>query len=248
VAVALTFPFFLGMYLGDGYASVRLRITNTGLLIIPILTIGQKLNSDGRVLLKRLSEMLSTLGVKVLVNEVSRTKEYSGESYDASTVVLTIEGLENVFESLFPLLLSLKDYWFWKEEQLNMFFNVEKYYAVKGHRLIPGLTNLVTYIFSVPNLVDNEKRKVTLSMCLDAIKNMEIMKNNRSTAGYYMIASELAQSGVLVYRVRFPSFMFEVRKSFIFNTSDLGSDGALKAAVAFRDSTINSWLRDNINI
>jgi len=142
--IALTFPFFFGMYLGDGYAYVRLRITNTGLLVIPILTIGQKLNSDARVLMNRFSEMLSTLGVKVLVNEVTRTKEYLGESYDASTVVLTIEGLENVFDFLFPLLLSLKEYWFWKEEQLNIFYNVEKHYAVKAHRLIPGLTYLVT--------------------------------------------------------------------------------------------------------
>jgi hypothetical protein len=86
--------------------------------------------------------MLSTLGVKVRVNEESRNKEYSGVSYDASTVVLTIEGLENVLDCLLPLLLSLKDHWYWKEDQLNVFSIVEEYYAVKAHQLIAGLTNL----------------------------------------------------------------------------------------------------------
>lgn len=242
--VALTFPFFLGLFLGDGYACVRLRTTKTSLLVIPILSIGQKLTSEGKDLMSRLCGLLSSLGVKVRLSEVPRTKEYLGVSYDASTVVLTIEGLENIFDCLFPLLLSLKDYWYWKKDQLNVFSIVDKYYAAKAHRLIAGLTSLVTYLFSVPNLVDNDNRTVTLSSCLEAIKNMEENKNNRSTAGHYMVASELNSSGVLAYRVRFPSFMFEGRKSSIFNTSDIGPEGALKAAVAFRDSTINSWLKD----
>lgn len=40
--VALTLPFFFGMYLGDGYAFVRLRTTETSLLVIPVFSIGQK--------------------------------------------------------------------------------------------------------------------------------------------------------------------------------------------------------------
>jgi hypothetical protein len=53
--VSLTLPFFFGMYLGDGYACVRLRTTETSLLVIPVFSIGQKLTSDGRVLMNRLS-------------------------------------------------------------------------------------------------------------------------------------------------------------------------------------------------
>jgi hypothetical protein len=130
----------------------------------------------------------------------------------------------------------------------NVFSIVEEYYAVKAHRLIAGLTNLVLYLFSIPNLIDNDKRTVTLSSCLEAIKNMEKTKNNRSNAGHYMIASEFNSSGVLAYRVRFPSFMFEVRKSYIYNTSGNDSAKVLETAVAFRDSTINSWLKDKLNI
>jgi hypothetical protein len=89
-------------------------------------------------------------------------------SYDASTVVLTIEGLENVFDCLFPLLLSLKDYWYWKGDQLNVFSIVEKYYTVKAHRLALGLTNLVMCLFSIPYFVGIDRRTVTLSSCLDA--------------------------------------------------------------------------------
>lgn len=244
--VALTFPFFFGLYLGDGYASVRLRTTETSLLVIPVLSIGQKLTTDSVVLMNRLSKMLSTLGVKVQLNEVNRTKEYSGVSYDASTVVLTIEGLANLFDCLLPLLLTLKEYWYWKEDQLNVFSIVEKYYAIKAHRLIAGLTNLVLYLFSIPKLIDNDRRTVTLSSCLDAIKNMEETKNNRANAGHYMIASEFDSSGVLAYRVRFPSFMFEGRKSYIFTTSGNDSAKVLETAVAFRDSTINSWLKDKL--
>ena len=203
--------------------------------------------------------MLEGLGVKVRINEVARTKEYLGVPYDASTVVLTVEGLENVFESLFPLLLTpqgssgvrrdppgLKDFWYWKESQLSIFSTVKEYYAIKAHRLVQGLTLLVMFLFSVPNLVDNDKRTVTLSSCLEAIKNMEESKNNRSTAGHYMIASELNSSGVLIYRVRFPSFMFETRKSYIFSTNGNNSAEALKSAVDFRDSTINDWLRSKL--
>ncbi len=47
--VALTFPFFFGLYLGDGYDFVRLRTTETSLLVIPIFPIGQKLTSDSKV-------------------------------------------------------------------------------------------------------------------------------------------------------------------------------------------------------
>jgi hypothetical protein len=106
----------------------------------------------------------------------------------------------------------------------------------------------VLYLFSIPNLIDNDKRTVTLSSCLEAIKNMEKTQNNRSNAGHYMIASEFNSSGVLAYRVRFPSFMFEVRKSYIFTTSGNESAKVLETAVAFRDSTINSWLKEKLDI
>jgi len=62
-----------------------------------------------------------------------------------------------------------------------------------------------------------------------------------------MIASELNSSGVLAYRVRFPSFLFETRKSHIFNTNGNNSAEVLKTAVAFRDSTINSWLKNQLS-
>lgn len=101
-------------------------------------------------------------------------------------------------------------------------------------------------LFSIPYFVGNDRRTVTLSSCLDAIKNMEETKNNRSTAGHYMIASELSSSGVLTYRVRFPSFMFETRKSHIFNINGNDSAEVLKSAVAFRDSTINEWLKSKL--
>lgn len=85
-------------------------MNKNSLLIIPILTIGQKLNAANILLMARLGTLLQSLGVHANVANITRTKTFNGQPYDASIVSLTIEGITHCFVNLLPLLLPLQSY------------------------------------------------------------------------------------------------------------------------------------------
>lgn len=112
-------PFFFGLFLGDGYANIRVRVTNS-LLFTPRVIISLKQTPGNVKMLEDLKQILALYGVSANVTFVSRVKTYNEIPYNASTVHISISGLHNVISVLFPLLGSLKPFFFLFGKLLNL--------------------------------------------------------------------------------------------------------------------------------
>lgn len=243
--VPLTLAFFLGLFLGDGYSWIRLRITKGSLLIIPIISISQKLTDLNSQLMIALSNLLTSLGISNSLLDIMRNKSYNGIVYDASCIVLTIEGLTSVLSQLLPQLLALQEFFYWKSTQLNALIVLNTYISVSAHLLIPGLISLVHFVFSIPTYLGPEGKSVTLSMVLAQIELKLSEMNARTSSGQYMITAENTPQG-MAYRVRFPAFMFGKIRSAQFLCKHSCPVQALADAVSHRDTVINDWLTDKL--
>jgi hypothetical protein len=121
---------------------------------------------------------------------------------------------------------------------------VFNFYKVKAHLLLPGLTALVKYLYSLPTFNANQERRLPELTVLEHIDNMLLAKNIRYECGHYIITSETTSSG-LAYRVRLPAFMYGKRSSTMFYASQSSPSGALTQAVQHRENTIRQWLRSH---
>ncbi len=250
--VPLTLMFFLGLLLGDGYVSVRLRTTDTVIVIIPTIVVTQKYHEHNLQVLNDIKDLLKGLGVSSRVLTVSRLREISSylpdvsinsnnKSVEESNVVLIIEGLDEVLNKFLPLVSAHSQLFFWKSSQFNLLFEVNKFTSVNAHLLLEGLKLLVKSIYTFP--VD---RKTSLDDIIKHINNLIEKRNSKSFSGYYYIVIEKDPKGKHIgYRVKLPSFMNLTPKSKLFTIDPCKPESALPAALLYRDHTIKNWL-DNI--
>jgi hypothetical protein len=243
--IPLTLIFFLGFILGDGYISVRLRITNTGIAIIPIIVVSQTYNEYNLQILNNINILLSSLGVSSQVIKVSRLREISigssNKTIRESNAILKIEGIDQVLNKFLPLVSAHSEFFFWKSTQFNLLFEVNKFISTNVHLLLEGLKILVESIYAFP--VD---RKTSLDSIIKHINKLIGYRNSKSTSGYsYIIVERDFEGSIRAYRVKLPSFMDLTPKSKLFTINSCKPDDALAAALLYRDTTIKNWLDKN---
>jgi hypothetical protein len=103
------FLFILGLFLGDGTLHLKLewKEKNSTVVIIPLFNILQSNVESNRHIMEIMTNTLNALNIK--------TSLYKG----ANTYTLTVKGINNVFNYLFPLLKNYSHFLYGKSESFN---------------------------------------------------------------------------------------------------------------------------------
>jgi len=88
------FLFILGFFLGDGTLHLKLewKPKNSTIVIVPLFNILQSNVESNKQVMEIMTNALNSKGIKAQKDK------------SANTLILTVKGIDNVFNSLFPLL------------------------------------------------------------------------------------------------------------------------------------------------
>jgi len=160
----------------------------------------------------------------------------------ATTYTLTVKGINNVFNSLIPLLKNSSHFLYGKSDSFNLLVWVERLVNSGGHHTYFGLIALVNKIYASTN-----KRFTDKEVWMDRIEDwLKVASARRDTGEYSIYSIYTSDHKVRGWQVRFPS-TFKLPKSnkaFICSTWD-GQDKALAAAVQYRDKILSDWINQN---
>jgi hypothetical protein len=94
--ISTCFLFILGLFLGDGTLHLKLlwKKKNNTIAIVPLFNIVQSNTESNKEIMEKLAKIFNNLNIKS--NLIKSTK----------TFVLSVKGIDNVFNSLFPLLVK----------------------------------------------------------------------------------------------------------------------------------------------
>ena len=89
-----SFLFILGFFLGDGSLHLKLgwKEQNSTVVIVPLFNIVQSNVESNEYIMETMTNALNALNIKTYLEK------------SANTYTLTVKGINNVFNSLFPLL------------------------------------------------------------------------------------------------------------------------------------------------
>jgi len=96
----LSLSFILGFFLGDGNLYIRIRDNETGLAFVPKFEIKQKFTESNRYIMDLICKFLQSKGVQANLR------------LDTQYVLCVVEGIDNVCNSLLPLLDTYKEFFF----------------------------------------------------------------------------------------------------------------------------------------
>jgi hypothetical protein len=98
--ILLSFLFILGFFLGDGSLHLKLKWKdkNNTIVIIPLFNIIQSNIESNKKIMEKMTNVLNNIGLKASLVESNKTFN------------LTVKGIDNVFNNLFPLLKSYSDF------------------------------------------------------------------------------------------------------------------------------------------
>jgi|SRR5690349_5344016 hypothetical protein len=104
-----SFLFILGFFLGDGTLHLKLewKEKNSTVVIIPLFNILQSNVESNRYIMEIMTNTLNALNIKTSLDK------------GANTYTLTVKGINNVFNSLFPLLKNYSHFLYGKSESFN---------------------------------------------------------------------------------------------------------------------------------
>jgi hypothetical protein len=108
-----SFLFILGFFLGDGTLHLKLewKEKNSTVVIVPLFNILQsnvERHAPNRYIMEIMTHTLNALNIKTSLDK------------GASTYTLTVKGIDNVFNSLFPLLEKYSHFLYGKSDSFNL--------------------------------------------------------------------------------------------------------------------------------
>lgn len=231
-AIKPSFLFILGFFLGDGTLHLKLewKEKNSTVVICPLFNIVQSNAESNKYIMERMTDTLNALNIKTSLEK------------SATTYTLTVKGINNVFNSLIPLLKNYSHFLYGKSHSFNLLVWVERLVNSGGHHTYFGLIALVNKIYASTN-----KRFTDKEVWMDRIEDwLKVASARRDTGEYYISSIYTSDHKVRGWQVRFPS-TFKLPKSnkaFISSTWD-GQDKALAAAVQYRDKILSDWINQN---
>ena len=229
------FLFILGFFLGDGTLHLKLewKEKNSTVVIIPLFNILQSNVESNRHIMEIMTNTLNALNIK--------TSLYKG----ANTYTLTVKGINNVFNSLFPLLKNYSHFLYGKSESFKFLVWVDRLIRSGGHHTYFGLKALIDKIYDNTNERFTDK-EVWMGRIEDWLKGVSA---RIEWGEYYISPIYTSNKEIRGWQVRFPSTL-KLPKSRIARASFLictlgDKDKALKAAVQYRDKILSDWINLN---
>lgn len=195
--------------------------------------LGQINTPLNRILLSLIESYLNSLGIN------------SRLSVNGHMLELLVEG-KHATTKLMDLFTTFSNYYFWKSPQITMFNNVLMFLNLNIRNWYELQVALVQNIFSIPNI-----RELSLPHWLDRLADIFNTRFTNTLSGHAFIAPYKGKLGQdkgrqIGWVVTLPKSLSITPKAKYFLASTHGSlDKALEAAVAYRDLTLNKWLKDH---
>ena len=262
----LTILFLLGFILGDGTFSIRIRDSGKGLWFIPQFRIFQKNTLNNRILFNNIVNYLNSLSINSRIT-ISKSNEvvYENNTKAVTSILhknsltatgrllnLHIEGNLNV-KAFFSLLCVYNQWFFWKKSQLSP---LDKYLILSGiasrhwKKSQLALLRLIYFSKAFP------KKSNNYNFWKDKLDFYYNNKLNKAISSYSEVNFSWLEKKDLFYiclskdkswLVTLPSGLKIKPKAkyFFFKTYDNCKEKALKAAIEYRDNTLNNWLINN---
>ena len=136
-----SFLFILGFFLGDGTLHLKLewKEQNSTVVIVPLFNILQSNVESNRHIMENMTNTLNAINIKTSLDK------------GAKTYTLTVKGINNVFNSLFPLLKNYSHFLYGKSDSFNLLVWVEELIRSGGHHTYFGLKALVEKFYGNTN-------------------------------------------------------------------------------------------------
>lgn len=219
--------FFLGLLLGDGSFLIRLRRTQKGVLIIPIVWFSQKNWEANNSLFDAIIRLLNLYNIPF-------------SQYQKKERIIIIEGINNVLFNFLPLLKQYSHFWYWKSTQLQLFLILAFYLKSGAHHIQQGLLLILNIIYSFPH-----NRKEDLNYWNTLIKFRFNNQGLKSKSGYQGIrVHSNNQSGISAWKVVFSSELKPKLPSKIFPFKHYqNKNDALIAAKNYRDLILDDRIK-----
>jgi len=240
----LNILFLLGIILGDGNFSIRIRDTGKGLWFIPLFRIYQKNTLINKKLLDNIENFLKGFAIK---SHITMAKE------NGRLLCLSIEGKASV-KAFYSLLSEHSKWFFWKKRQFSPLLRSTKYFTlsnVASRHWKTGQLVLLKEIFSnaaFPKKAYNfefykNKLEVYFKNRMEETKEQSIGSEGLTKEDLFYITMSKDKS----WMVTLPTALKIKPKSkyFFFKTYQDNKDKALRAAIGYRDNSLNNWLIDN---
>ena len=227
-----SFLFILGFFLGDGTLHLKLewKEKNSTVVIVPLFNIIQSNVESNKYIMETMTNCLKDLKIKANLEK------------GGSTYTITVKGVDNVFNSLFPLLKKYTHFLYGKSESFNLLLWAERLIRLGGHHTYFGLKVLIEKIY------DNTNERFTdKDVWMDRLEYwLKAVSARREHGEYYISPIYTPDKQIRGWQIRFPSTLKlpKSNKAFMSPTCG-GQDKALAMAVEYRDKTISDWI--NIN-
>lgn len=230
-----SFFFILGFLLGDGTIFIRIRQTSAGALnFIPVLDLFQKTSESNIHFFTMMSAFFTNLGCKSFMVDAK-----------SGMTSLKVEGVKSILV-LIPLFQKNMALSYWKFDSLDLLLKFFKYRAAGLHTHRKGINLLLNLLYKYPN-----GRTKTLDEWVNISTEYfdDLEANNIS--GHQFIYTQKGRgeqaNEIISWRVDLPvkSEDKSLLSSKYFQFSTFGSrESALQAALAYRDSSLDSYLKD----
>lgn len=223
------FLFVLGFFLGDGTLHLKLewKPKNSTIVIVPLFNILQSNVESNKQVMEIMTNALNSKGIKAHLDK------------SANTLILTVKGIDNVFNSLFPLLKEYSHFLYWKNDSFKLLSWVRQLVKMGGHHTYSGLKALIDKVYSSVNERFTDK-EVWMNRLNDWLK---AVSGRRDWGEYYISAIYTSNKEIRGWQVRFPSTLKLPKSNKAFMSSTCGGqDKALADAVQYRDKIISDWI------
>lgn len=227
-----SFLFILGFFLGDGTLHLKMewKEKNSTVVIVPLFNIVQSKIESNKYIMETMTNTLNDLNIKTSLEK--RAKTYT----------LIVKGMNNVFNSLFPLLKNYSHFLYWKSESFNFLMWVERLVRSGGHHTYFGLRALINKIYDSTN-----ERSTAKEVWMDRIEDwLKGVTACRKWGAYYICPIYTSNHEIRGWQVRFPSNLKlpKSNKAFM-NSTYGGQERALISAVQYRDKILSDWINHN---
>lgn len=227
-----SFLFILGFFLGDGTLHLKLewKEKNSTVVIIPLFNIIQSNVYSNKHIMELMTSTLNTLNIKTSLEK------------GLNTYTLTVKGIDNVFNSLFPLLKIYSHFLYGKKDSFNLLVWVERLIRSGGHHTYFGLKALIDKIYAETN-----ERFTDKDVWMGRIEDwLRAVSARREWGEYYISPIYTSTKEIRGWQVRFASTLKLPKSNKAFMSSTCGGqDKALATAVQYRDKILSDWINHN---
>ena len=228
-AVPINLSFILGFFLGDGCLYIRWRDNVTGLAFVPKFEIKQRYTEANMHVMELVCSFLQNKAIKANLN------------INPQYILCVVEGINNVCNSLIPVLNEHKELYFWKTFHLEMTQQFGKLIALDSRNLYHIKYLIIKTLYSIDN-----NRDLPIEYWFkrwDEIFKSKTIQNISGELYISPVKDKVNNTGQIGWSVYLPEFLKTKPRTKYFYFSNFGSkDIALKEAIIYRDNIIDNWL------